>query len=87
MSIFEIIMLFCLGVAWPTSIYKSIKSKSAEGKSFNFLIIAIVGYISGILNKICYTFDYVIILYVINLIMISIDAMLYMKYSKFNSIK
>lgn len=87
MSIFEIIMLLCFGAAWPTSIYKTIKSKSTEGKSFYFLIIAIVGYISGILNKIFYTFDYVIILYAINLIMISIDAMLYMKYSKFNSIK
>lgn len=87
MSIFEITMLLCFGAAWPTSIYKTIKSKSTEGKSFYFLIIAIVGYISGILNKIFYTFDYVIILYAINLIMISIDAMLYMKYSKFNSIK
>lgn len=87
MSIFEIIMLLCFGAAWPTSIYKSIKSKCTEGKSFSFLIIVIIGYISGILNKIFYTFDYVIILYAINLIMVSIDAILYIKYSKFNSVK
>ena len=87
MSIFEIIMLLCFGAAWPTAIYKSVKSKSTEGKSFPFLIIVIIGYISGILNKIFFTFDFVIILYIINLIMVSIDALVYIKNSRLNIIK
>lgn len=82
MSIFEMIMLLCFGAAWPTAIYKSIKSKSTEGKSFQFLIIVIIGYISGILNKIFFAFDFVIILYIINLIMVSIDALLYVRNSR-----
>ncbi len=81
-SIFEILMLICFGAAWPFSIYKSYTSKSVEGKSPHFLLILIMGYIFGILNKIFYNFDKVFYLYVINLIMITTDFILYLKNSK-----
>ncbi|MBW9156018.1 hypothetical protein G9F71_015085 [Clostridium sp. FP2] len=77
MSVFEIIMLLCFGVAWPFSIYKSYKSKSVEGKSVIFLIVVIIGYASGILHKIFYNYDKVIYLYATNMTMASIDFMLY----------
>lgn len=79
MSIFEALMLISFGLAWPSSIYKSIKSKSTLGKSAAFTVIVLIGYICGILNKIFYRFDYVIILYIINLIMISVDLCLYFR--------
>ncbi len=78
MSIFEIIMLICFGLAWPFSIFKSYKSQTVKGKSLFFLIILIFGYISGILHKIFYNYDIVIFLYAINLIMVSVDALLFM---------
>lgn len=81
-SIFEILMLICFGAAWPFSIYKSYTSKSVEGKSPYFLLILILGYICGILNKVFYNFDKVFYLYVINLIMVSSDFILYLKNSK-----
>lgn len=79
MSIFEIIMLICFGAAWPFSIYKSIKSKSTKGKSVGFMIILIIGYIFGILNKILVKYDDVIYLYILNALMITIDFIIFLK--------
>ena len=82
MSIFEALMLICFGLAWPPSIYRSIKSKSTSGKSFAFLIIVMIGYLCGILNKIFYNFDYIIILYCLNFTMATTDACLYIRNKK-----
>lgn len=81
-SIFETIMLLCFGAAWPVSIYKSYTSKSVKGKSVLFLIIIIMGYAAGIVHKLYYTEDKKIALYVINMIMVSIDLMLYFRNKK-----
>lgn len=79
MSIFEMLMLFCFGAAWPFSIYRSYKSKSVEGKSPYFLVILIIGHIIGILYKILYNYDGLVYLYVLNLIMISADFIIYLR--------
>lgn len=80
--IFEILMLACFGAAWPFSIYKSYKSKSTGGKSVYFLIVIMVGYVAGILNKLFYHYDYVIYLYLLNLVMVFTDTMLYLRNKK-----
>jgi len=79
MSIFEIIMLICFGTAWPFSIYRSYKSKSIQGKSASFLVIVLIGYAAGILNKLYYNFDNVIYLYGLNMIMFMLDLILFMR--------
>jgi len=79
MSIFEIIMLLCFGSAWPFSIYTSYKSRTARGKNLFFLVVILIGYLSGIIHKIFYSFDYVIILYALNFSLIAIDIMLYIR--------
>lgn len=82
MKLFEILMLVCFGFAWPTSIYKSVKSKSVEGKSVTFLYIILAGYLFGIANKLINDPDYVIVLYAINFIMVATDLVLYYKNKK-----
>ncbi|MBR5284601.1 MAG: hypothetical protein IKU27_06105 [Clostridia bacterium] len=77
MSIFEAGMLICFGAAWPMNIAKSIKTKSTKGKSLPFLLTILVGYISGITHKILHSQDIVMVLYIINFIMVSIDTGLY----------
>jgi hypothetical protein len=77
MSVFEILMLISFGFAWPTNIYKSLKSKSIKGKSVSFLYIILLGYVMGILHKIFYNFDFVIAFYILNFVMVFIDLMLY----------
>ena len=78
-GVFEIIMLACFGAAWPVSIYKSYTSRTTAGKSVIFLIIVLIGYAAGILHKIFYNLDFVIWLYIINAVMVSIDILLYMR--------
>ena len=77
MSIFEAIMLICFGAAWPLNIYKSIKTRSAVGKSVFFLLVVMLGYVAGITHKLLYSRDIVMVLYIINLIMVTIDTVLY----------
>lgn len=79
MSVFEIIMLTCFGAAWPFSIYRSWKSRSVAGKSLPFLFIILTGYAAGTLHKILFSFDYVIVLYIINFSMVAIDIILYFR--------
>ncbi|MGI6588413.1 MAG: hypothetical protein ACOX2N_06545 [Peptococcia bacterium] len=85
MSIFEIIMLLCFGFAWPFSIYKSYTSRSIEGKSFLFLMVVFVGYLVGILHKSFYYYDNVIYLYILNMTMVGIDMILYMRNQRLQS--
>ncbi|MDY0256519.1 hypothetical protein [Gudongella oleilytica] len=77
MSIFEAIMLLCFGAAWPFSIIKSYKSRSVAGKSPYFLIVVIIGYISGIINKLLYSNDIIMYLYILNLLMVATDLVIY----------
>ena len=79
MSIFELVMLLCFGVAWPFSIHKSIVSHSVKGKSLSFLLIVWLGYLAGILHKAFYHPDIVIVFYAINLTMVSVDTLLYLR--------
>ena len=78
MQLFEFIMLACFGLSWPISVYKSIKSKSTQGKSIVFIIAIIIGYISGIIGKIVnHQLTYVLIIYCFNLIVVSVDLVLF----------
>jgi hypothetical protein len=80
MNIFEALMIFCFGLAWPVSIYKSYRTKQVKGKSLFFLYVILTGYASGIVYKIFYNYDVVLILYILNFVMVSIDILLYYKY-------
>lgn len=79
MSIFEAIMMVCFGFAWPFSIVKSYRSRSNKGKSLWFLVIVLIGYTSGILHKLLYSYNYVIVLYIINFALVSMDSALYFR--------
>ena len=77
MSIFEMGMLVGFGFAWPSNIYKSLKSRTAAGRSAIFLWAVLFGYICGITNKILYSNDIVLYLYILNFVMVSIDTCLF----------
>jgi hypothetical protein len=86
MSIFEGIMLVCFGASWPISIVKSIRVKHVEGKSPLFMAVVCIGYVSGIIHKVLYSLDWIILLYMLNMAMILIDMALYFHYSRLNRI-
>lgn len=77
MSFFEAGMLVCFGMAWPTSIIKSWRARTAKGKSVFFLFIVLIGYACGIVHKILYNMDIVILFYILNLLMVAADICIY----------
>ncbi|WP_428066477.1 hypothetical protein [Candidatus Proelusimicrobium volucris] len=76
MSIFEALMMLGFGIAWPFNIYRSVKTKTAAGKSFLFMITIELAYICGMIHKVLYSFDLVFWLYVLNFLMVLTDIIL-----------
>ncbi|MDD5495864.1 MAG: hypothetical protein PHP46_02030 [Candidatus Omnitrophica bacterium] len=81
-DIFEVIMLVCFGAAWPFSIYKMVKTKKSHGKSVYFLAVILAGYISGILFEYFGERNDVMLLYLLNTFMVSLDITLTVKYGR-----
>jgi len=85
-QILESLMLISFGIAWPPSIIKSFRSRTTKGKSGFFLIIVAVGYISGIAAKYAgHNVTYVTYLYMLNLLMVLVDAGLYIRNLKLDA--
>ena len=80
-SFLEAIMLICWGMSWPVSILKTLRTKNVYGKSPIFMALIAIGYVSAILHKILYSYDYLVFLYLVNLSMILIDLYLYTRYT------
>lgn len=77
-QIFEMVMLVCFGLSWPISVYKSLTSRSTQGKSLVFMIAIIIGYLSGITGKLVGgQINYVLTMYCFNLTVVSFDLMLF----------
>lgn len=83
MSIFEAGMLLCFGFAWPISLVKAWKSRSTGGKSWLFSAVVILGYVFGITHKILHSRDIVMVLYVINMLMVTGDLLIWFRNRKF----
>ena len=82
MSIFEAGMLLCFGFAWPISLIKAWKSRSTGGKSWLFSAVVILGYVFGITHKILHSRDIVMVLYVINMLMVTGDLLIWFRNRK-----
>lgn len=79
--IFEVVMLICFACSWPVSIAKALRTKIVIGKSPFFMSIIIIGYVFGIIHKIINEpGNWVVWLYLLNLIIVSVDLFLYFKY-------
>lgn len=74
----EATMLVCFGLSWPMNLTKNIKAKSAKSMSLQFILLIIFGYIAGISAKIStHTFNYVLIVYLLNLVVVSANVIVY----------
>ena len=77
-EVLEAAMIILFGISWPISVYKSLKAKTAKGKSILFLSFILVGYFVGILGKIITNnINWVFIFYCINITFVSIDFIIY----------
>lgn len=82
-EILEAIMVISFGISWPISILKTLKSKTAAGKSPLFITFIVFGYVCGIISKIISNnITYVFFFYCLNLVMTSFDLGLNLYYRK-----
>ena len=74
-------MLVCFGAAWPASIWKSWRSRTAKGKSLFFMLIVFVGYTAGIAKTILTegVTGFMMIPYLINAALVTTDILLYFR--------
>ena len=76
-QVFETLMLICFGVSWPFNIAKSLKSRTAKGKSLQFELCVVIGYLFGICGKIVSgNITYVLVVYALDVTMVTIDIIL-----------
>jgi len=79
-EIFESVMLICFGFSWPISVIKNYRAHTARNMSLGFTLLIITGYIFGIAAKIySQNFSYVLAIYVINLLAVSANLVIYFK--------
>lgn len=70
-------MLLCFGCSWPMNITKSIRARTAKGKSLAFELFVLVGYICGITGKcISGSINWVFAIYILDLLMVATDILL-----------
>ena len=70
-------MLICFGLSWPFNISKSLRSRTAKGKSVIFEILVIVGYLCGLTGKLLTgDMSYVVFFYIADILMVSTDLVL-----------
>ena len=89
-ELFEIIMLICFGASWPINAWKAYKARSTKGTSLLFLLLIFTGYVAGILSKLLNktymaslsTKWYVLLVYVINLMSLVVNLLIYYRNSK-----
>lgn len=86
-EILEVCMMIFFGAAWPLNIIKSIKSKTTQGKSIRFMALVWSAYAFGIGSKIVSgSINYVIAFYILNILMVSTDMVLYIRNKKLDTI-
>lgn len=93
-DILEVIMIVSFGFSWPFNVVKSYKARTAKGKSLWFLCLIFFGYIVGIASKLInesYMASisekwYVLFFYVLNLLMVGADLILYFRNRRLDKI-
>lgn len=86
----EIVMIVTFGASWPLNVMKSYRARTTKGKSLGFLCLVFFGYIAGIASKFVNeaymaSFSekwYVLFFYFLNLTMVGIDLLLYVRNRK-----
>lgn len=93
-ELLEIIMVVSFGASWPLNVMKSYKARTTKGKSLGFLCLIFFGYIAGIISKLlneAYMASfadkwYVLFFYVLNLIMVGTDLILYARNARLDKL-
>lgn len=87
-ELLEAFMLICFGLSWPISLAKNYHAHTAKNMSLRFTLLIITGYIAGITAKICAgKINYVLAVYIVNLVIVSMNVLVYFKNKKFDALE
>ncbi len=87
-QIFETCMLICFGLSWPFNIAKSLRARTAKGKSMLFEVIIIIGYLLGLAGKfVSGNVTYVAVVYVLDILMVSTDLVLTLRNHRLDKLR
>jgi lipopolysaccharide export LptBFGC system permease protein LptF len=79
-GILETLMLVCFGISWPINVYKNYRAGTAKGMSLGFIMLIMLGYVAGICAKLInHNITYVLAVYVINLVIVSVNVIVYIR--------
>ena len=85
-SVYELFFFIFIACAWPISIMRMLRNKSTKGKSLFFSGIVLLGYAFGIIHKILYSPDLVILIYFLDFALVAADIIVFLyvrgKYEK-----
>ncbi|MEF9841751.1 MAG: hypothetical protein RR955_05870 [Raoultibacter sp.] len=82
-ALLEATMLVCFGLSWPINAYKSYRSGTAVGSSWQFLALITFGYLVGIAAKFAgNSLSWVLIVYVVNLACLAVNWVVYFRNRK-----
>ena len=82
-ALLETVMLVCFGVSWPISVVGNYRSRTAKGMNPSFTVLIMAGYIAGIAAKIISgNFSMVLLAYIFNLILVSVNLLIYFRNAK-----
>lgn len=85
-ALLEAIMLICFGLSWPINAYKSYRSGTAQGSSWQFLALITFGYLVGIAAKfVGGSINWVLIVYVLNLACLAVNWVVYFRNCKLDA--
>ena len=70
----EVAMLVLFGLSWPFNIAKSLRSRTAKGKSMVFEVFILLGYLCGLIGKfVSGNVTYVVAFYIVDMMMVAAD--------------
>lgn len=73
-------MLICFGLSWPLNAYKSFRSETAAGTSWQFIGLITAGYLADIAAKfVSGSVNWVLAVYFINLVCIGVNWIVYVR--------
>lgn len=82
----EAAMVIAFGISWPLSIIKSLRAKTAKGKSVVFLVMIFLGYVCGVVSKLLSgNIQYNFWFYILNAVMVFTDIVIYFRNRKLDA--
>lgn len=85
-GLFEAAMLICFAISWPFNLRKAYRARTNVGTSIAFMLIILLGYMFGVINKLVNDdITYVLAFYVLDIALVGTGVVIYMRNRGFDA--